>query len=688
MKEDGFRMKNWSVAKLNKEAASALSEECGLPPVVSMLLQIRGIEDPMDAELFLGEDADFSDPFLMADMDKAVLRIEKAIEGFEKICIYGDYDADGVTSTALLYSYLEGRGADVSYYIPARETEGYGMNMDAVTQLHSEDVKLIITVDNGISAANEIAYANSLGIDTVVTDHHKPPVILPQAIALVDPHREDCPSPFKELSGVGVVFKLIMALEDAQLDIDSLLCQYADLAAIGTIGDIVPLTGENRLLVKRGLALMEESERTGLCAMLEEAALTNSKLTAGRVSFTVVPRINACGRLGLSQKSVRLLLTEDEEMAKETALQLGEDNRERQQIEKEILKTIEEEITKKPQLKRQRVIVVSGQGWHAGVIGIVASRLKETYGKPVIVISTDGENAKGSGRSVKGFSLVDAIAACSGCLSYFGGHPMAAGLSMPTENIEEFSRRINAYALEQGEMPQLLLEIDLKLNPAFLSTDIVYQTAVLEPYGAGNPAPLYGLYNMRLDKIVPVGAGKHLRLVFSRGDTVITAMRFSTTPQGFPYIPGDVLDLAVTTDINVYNGTESLSIVIRDIKLSCADNGKMIADERLFEALMRGERLDEKQREYLRPVRDEFAFVYRFLKTARTWDHGLDVLCCRLQNEAVHYGKLMVVLTAMRELSLIEFEEQAGSCHITVLPASGKVDLSAAPVIRRIDEME
>lgn len=680
-------MKNWSVAKLNKEAASVLSEECGLPPVVAMLLQIRGIEDPMDAGLFLGEDADFSDPFLMADMEKAVMRIEKAVEGFEKICIYGDYDADGVTSTALLYSYLEGRGADVSYYIPSREAEGYGMNMDAVALLHGEGVKLIVTVDNGISAVNEIAYANTLGIDTVVTDHHKPPKELPQAVALVDPHREDCPSPFKELSGVGVVFKLVMALEDAELDIDSLLYQYADLAAIGTIGDVVSLTGENRLLVKYGLSLLRESERAGLRAMMEEAALTPDKLTAGRVSFTIVPRINACGRLGLSQKSVRLLLTEDEEMAKETALQLGQDNRERQQIEKEILSAIEEEITKNPQIKRQRVIVVSGEGWHAGVIGIVASRLKETYGKPVIVISSDGESAKGSGRSVKGFSLVDAIAACSDCLTYFGGHPMAAGLSLPSENIEEFSRRVNAYAMQLGDMPPLLLDIDLKLNPAFLSPDLVYQTAVMEPYGAGNPAPLYGLYNMRLDKIVPVGAGKHLRLVFSRGDTAVTAMRFSSTPQEFPYREGDILDLAVTMDINVYKGNESLSVVIRDLKLSRADNGKMIEDERLFEALMRGEHLDENQREYLRPVRDEFAFVYRFLKTARTWDYGIDVLCCRLQNDAVHYGKLMVVLTAMRELSLIEFEERAGSCHIAVLPAGGKVDLSAAPVIRRIDEM-
>lgn len=680
-------MKNWSVAKLNKEAASVLSEECGLPPVVAMLLQIRGIEDPMDAALFLGEDPDFSDPFLMADMEKAVMRIEKAVEGFEKICIYGDYDADGVTSTALLYSYLEGRGADVRYYIPSREAEGYGMNMDAVAQLHDGGVNLIITVDNGISAVNEIAYANTLGIDTVVTDHHKPPKELPQAAALIDPHREDCLSPFKELSGVGVVFKLIMALEDAQLDTESLLYQYADLAAIGTIGDVVSLTGENRLLVKYGLSLLRESGRAGLCAMMEEAALTGDKLTAGRVSFTIVPRINACGRLGLSQKSVSLLLTQDQEMAKETALQLGQDNRERQQIEKEILRVIEEMIMKDPQLKRQRVIVVSGQGWHAGVIGIVASRLKEAYGKPVIVISSDGEVSKGSGRSVKGFSLVDAIAACSGCLTYFGGHPMAAGLSMPTENIEEFSRQINAYAMQLGEMPQLLLDIDLKLNPAFLSTDIVYQTSVLEPYGAGNPAPLYGLYNMRLDKIVPVGAGKHLRLVFSRGEQSITAMRFSATPQEFPYKEGDVLDLAVTTDINVYNGTESLSVIIRDIKLSCADNGKMIADERLFEALMRGERLDEKQREYLRPVREEFAFVYRFLKTARTWEYGIDVLCCRLHSETVHYGKLMVILTAMRELSLITFEEREASCRIAVLPAGGKVDLSAAPIIRRIDEM-
>lgn len=682
-------MKNWSVAQLNKEAAQSLAKEFSLPPVTAMLLQIRGMEQPEEVMQFLGDDAEFSDPFLMADMEKAVERIERAIEQFEKICVYGDYDADGVTSTALLYSYLEGRGADVSYYIPSRESEGYGMNMAAVEKMHEQDVQLIITVDNGISAVNEIAYAKSLGIDTVVTDHHKPPENLPDCCALVDPHRIDCESPCKELCGVGVAFKLIMALEDDELDVDELLYQYADLAALGTIGDIVPLTGENRIFVKCGLSLLRDSNREGIRAMLEEASITPSKLTAGRVAFTLVPRINACGRLASSQKSVQLLLTNDREQAQEGAHKLGIDNAQRQQIERDILKTIEEKITQNHAIRRDRVIVVDGEGLNPGVIGIVAARIKELYGKPALVLSRDGDTTKGSGRSIKGFSLIDAVAACAQHLTYFGGHPMAAGLTMPSDQIEAFRLAINDYAKNLGAMPQPVLDIDLKLNPAFLSTDIVNQTELLEPYGAGNPAPLFGLYNMVLKAIKPVGANKHLRLTFSRGDTSVTAMRFSCTPEEFPYRPGDVLDLAVTTDLNEYNGTASLSVIIRDIKLSVADNGKMIEDSRLFESLMRGESLTKQQREYIRPVREEFAYVYRFLKTAQDWDYGLDVLCCRLQRESIHYGKLLVVLTAMRELTLIDFEEGADTaCHIRVLPASGRVDLSAAPVIKHIDEMQ
>lgn len=682
-------MKNWSVAQLNKEAAQELAKDFSLPPIAAMLLQIRGVEQPEEVMQFLGDDADFSDPFLMADMDKAVGRIERAIEEFEKICVYGDYDADGVTSTALLYSYLEGRGADVSYYIPSRESEGYGMNMAAVKKMHEQGVRLIITVDNGISAVDEIAYANTLAIDVVVTDHHKPPEVLPDACALVDPHRKDCESPCKELCGAGVAFKLVMALEDGDLDVDELLFQYADLAALGTIGDVVPLTGENRILVKHGLSLLRDSNREGICAMLEEAAITPSKLSAGKAAFTLVPRINACGRLALSQKSVQLLLTNDSTLAKETAKELGRDNFERQQIERDILKIIEEEITRNPALRRDRVIVVDGEGWHPGVIGIVAARIKELYGKPALVLSRDGDTAKGSGRSIKGFSLIDAVAACSEYLTYFGGHPMAAGLTMPSGQIEALRRAINEYAENQGEMPQPALDIDLKLNPAFLSTDIVSQTALLEPYGAGNPSPLFGLYNMVLKAVKPVGLNKHLRLTFTRGETTVTAMRFSCTPEEFPYRPGDVLDLAVTTDLNEYNGVLSLSVIIRDMKLATADNGKMIEDGRLFEALMRGESLSQDQREYIRPIREEFAYIYRFLKTEKIWNYGLDVLCCRLQRESIHYGKLLVVLTAMRELSLIEFEECADTaCHIRVLPAGGKVDLSAAPVIKRIDEMQ
>ena len=461
-----------------------------------MLLQIRGITTAQEIEDFLHNDTEIEPPWDIKDMEKACVRVHEAIAQEELICVYGDYDADGVTSTALLYSYLEAVGARVMYYIPSREAEGYGMNNAAVDTLHQKGVKLIVTVDNGIAAINEIRYAKSLGVDTVVTDHHMPLGELPDACAVVDLHRSDCPSRFKQLSGVGVAFKLIMALEGEYCDVDSLLDMYADLLCLGTIGDIVELKSENRVFVKRGLLSMRHTERTGLYALIRNAGLMGKPITAGNVSFTLVPRINAVGRLGASGRSVELLLTNDEEEAGEFAAAMSYDNAERQQIERDILEKIDARVTRDPRLVMDKVLVLDGENWHQGVVGIVASRIREIYGKPTIIISRDGENAKASGRSVEGFALCDAVAACGDLLTHYGGHPMAAGLSLPSANIDVFRKRINDYADRQSTMPFDTLHIDCKLNPAAISLDLVGELNVMKPYGAGNPTPVFGFFNM------------------------------------------------------------------------------------------------------------------------------------------------------------------------------------------------
>lgn len=678
-------MKYWKPEQLNKEQVKDIISEFGIPSIVAMLLSIRGINKYEDINSFLYENEELDDPFLLIDMDKATERIFKALQNNERICVYGDYDADGVTSTALLYDYLNSLGANVTYYIPSRESEGYGMNNSAVDKIYADKVKLIITVDNGVSAIEQIDYASSLGIDTVVTDHHTPPATLPNAVAVVNPHREDCMSEFKHLSGVGVVFKLIMALEDEHLDIASLLEKYSDITSLGTIGDIVSLTGENRIIVKNGLKNIKALNRIGINALLDSAGIKgNNKLTAGKVSFTLIPRINACGRLALSEKSVELLLTKDEIIATEIVAQLSEDNKNRQEIEKSILEEVLDYIEGNPHLKYKRIMVIGGNGWHQGVIGIVASRVKDIYGKPVIIITTDGDSAKGSGRSIEGFSLIDAITSCKDLLTHFGGHPMAVGLSINSSDIEEFSIRINQYAKQIGDMPLQTLKIDCKLNPKFLNTELAKSVAMLEPFGAGNPTPVFGLYNMCLKAVTPVGGGNHLRLTIQRSDTTLNAMLFFTTAKQFPYQVGEILDLAVTVDVSEYNNKQSLSVIIKEIKADNADTQLMLKHNQLYERLMDLDVLTPEEAKVLLPSREDFALVFKFLRREKVWQYPTDIICTRLNNGRINYGRLQVILTAMHQLALIDYSQNRGKTNITLLPTQGKADLNSAKIMRQL----
>ena len=651
-----------------------------------MLLQIRGITTAQEIEDFLHNDTEIEPPWDIKDMEKACVRVHEAIAQEELICVYGDYDADGVTSTALLYSYLEAVGARVMYYIPSREAEGYGMNNAAVDTLHQKGVKLIVTVDNGIAAINEIRYAKSLGVDTVVTDHHMPLGELPDACAVVDLHRSDCPSRFKQLSGVGVAFKLIMALEGEYCDVDSLLDMYADLLCLGTIGDIVELKSENRVFVKRGLLSMRHTERTGLYALIRKAGLTGKPITAGNVSFTLVPRINAVGRLGASGRSVELLLTNDEEEAGEFAAAMSYDNAERQQIERDILEKIDARVTRDPRLVMDKVLVLDGENWHQGVVGIVASRIREIYGKPTIIISRDGENAKASGRSVEGFALCDAVAACGDLLTHYGGHPMAAGLSLPSANIDVFRKRINEYADRQSTMPFDTLHIDCKLNPAAISLDLVGELNVMKPYGAGNPTPVFGFFNMVLTNIIPLSNNKHLRLVLSRGSVSMSAMLFFTSTEDFPYEKGEVLDIAATLEINEYNDRSSVSVIVKDVKAHDEDAGQILSSGRIFETFCRGGRLRREELQSILPDREDFALLYRYLRDRGGYNRRTETLVGRLQNR-LSYGKIRVALEAMNELGLIQIQEGLKTNRITLRRVSRKVDLSSASIIKKLREV-
>ncbi len=651
-----------------------------------MLLQIRSITTAQEIEDFLHNDTEIEPPWDIKDMEKACVRVHEAIAQEELICVYGDYDADGVTSTALLYSYLEAVGARVMYYIPSREAEGYGMNNAAVDTLHQKGVKLIITVDNGIAAINEIRYAKSLGVDTVVTDHHMPLGELPDACAVVDLHRSDCPSRFKQLSGVGVAFKLIMALEGEYCDVDSLLDMYADLLCLGTIGDIVELKSENRVFVKRGLLSMRHTERTGLYALIRSAGLMGKPITAGNVSFTLVPRINAVGRLGASGRSVELLLTNDEEEAGEFAAAMSYDNAERQQIERDILEKIDARVTRDPRLVMDKVLVLDGENWHQGVVGIVASRIREIYGKPTIIISRDGENAKASGRSVEGFALCDAVAACGDLLTHYGGHPMAAGLSLPSANIDVFRKRINDYADRQSTMPFDTLHIDCKLNPAAISLDLVGELNVMKPYGAGNPTPVFGFYNMVLTNIIPLSNNKHLRLVLSRGSVSMSAMLFFTSTEDFPYEKGEVLDIAATLEINEYNDRSSVSVIVKDVKAHDEDAEQILSSGRIFETFCRGGRLRREELQSILPDREDFALLYRYLRDRGGYNRRTETLVGRLQNR-LSYGKIRVALEAMNELGLIQIQEGLKTNRITLRRVSRKVDLSSASIIKKLREV-
>lgn len=675
-------IKKWNVLPCDRDAALQLAARLGIPPLLAVLLQTRGAGDAETAEEMLNGGADFCDPFLLPDMEQAVGRINRALDGFEKIAVFGDYDADGVTATAMLYSYLESCGGDVVYYIPDRESEGYGLSISAVDSLNGQGVRLIVTVDNGISSAEEVRHAADLGIDTVVTDHHRPGPVLPPACAVVDAWRDGCRCLFRDFSGAGVAFKLISALEGPEGGTETLLENYADLAAIGTIGDVVPLAGENRALVRAGLELISRTDRPGLRALIEQSGMENGRLTAESVAFTIVPRINATGRMGAADRAVRLLVSESQEEAGSLAAEICAENGNRRRLEDEAFQSVMEWFGKNPQALLDRVLVVAGEDWHCGVIGIVAARVTERLGKPCIIISYSGDTAKGSGRSVEGFSLFDAVSSCGKLLLKFGGHPMAAGMTLKTENIGQFREEINRYAASlPGPMPVPVLTVDCVLRPDRLSFEIPELVSRLEPFGTANPRPVFGLTHMTLADITPVGGGKHLRLTLQKGSAAVTCMKFRTSLEDFAFQAGDEVDAAVTLESREYAGRPELSVVVRDMRFSGADQEELISGLALYERFRRGEPLSREEAERLSPSRADFEAVYRAVRSSGGCSGKPEEFLPRIPGEDVSLPKLLVALDVFSERGLIELSRSAEIYSVRLVRVAEKVRLLDSPIL-------
>lgn len=671
--------KKWVVSECDKKFAAQMAEEFDIDEFTAYLLASRGITDDLEVEEFLAEEPLLMlDPFSIADMDAAAVRIAKAIDDYEKIAVFGDYDADGITATALLYSYLESRGANVISYIPDRLSEGYGLNCGAVRALAEAGINLIVTVDNGVSAIEEAKLAKELGVDLIVTDHHKVGDELPDAIAVVDPHRPDCPSDFKELSGVGVAFKLIGALEDG--DEDAVLDEYADLVALGTIGDVVTLKGENRALVKKGLEVLENNPRIGIASLLEKAGASGKKVTASLAAYTICPRINATGRMSSADKALRLLLCDDEYTAAELAEEINAMNVARQKTETEIVNGVTKRLEEEPELLHDKVIVIEGEGWHQGVIGIVASRIVERYGKPTVVISTDGDKARGSCRSIEGFSIFDALTAVEDCLDHFGGHTLAAGISLDSVNIPELRRRINEYA-KNIEMPFPVQRIDCRLNPAGIDIDLIYILDVLEPFGTGNPQPCFGLFGMTLDDVTSIGDGRHIRLTVSKNGCRLNAMFFGVSEKQFPYSKGEKIDLAVNLDRNVYNGEERVSVSVKNIRLNSMNEPKVLESIRLYEKLLGNEALSPEQAAQAYPDRDFQVRVFKYVKSAKPMSMAYEIICKNIGDDGSSLCKAAVTVDAMTEMGIMAKNAQG---RLYIPEVGKKVDLNEASIMKKI----
>lgn len=558
--------RKWEVYEVEEDKVEQLSRKYNISKLVAKILVNKNIISDKDVNIFLNPSRhDFYDPFLMPDMGKAVDRILQAINNKEKIVIFGDYDVDGITSTTVLKRFLLERGVDVSQYIPNRLFEGYGLNKDAIKDISDKDYKLMITVDCGISAIEEVEYANSLGMETIITDHHEPGDILPNALAVVDAKRKDNTYPFNQLAGVGVAFKLIQAISISLKLEEKEYLKYLDLVCVGTISDIVPLIDENRTIAKLGLKLVQVTKNIGLKTLIDASGY--NKIDSTTISFGISPRINACGRMGHADDALKLFLTEDIQEAKQIAQKLNEYNRERQEIEKRIFDEAIEQIQNNKAEKD--VIVLGSENWHHGVIGIVSSKITEMYFKPSILICFEEETGKGSGRSIPGFDLYEALSKCNKHITRFGGHSMAIGITIEKQQFENFKKDFEEYAHNCNISDIIpIISIDEAISLKEISIRDVAELKLLEPYGEANKMPLFLCKNLKIQSIRALSEGKHLKLSLKDDNYWLDAIGFNLGYLSEDFKIGDKVDIVGTLEINQYKGRENIQVNLKDIRKS------------------------------------------------------------------------------------------------------------------------
>ena len=696
----------------------AIAEELGINPIIAKLLYNRGYTDVASAKSFIYMESEMlSNPFLMKDMELGIKRVASAIQNKEKITIYGDYDVDGVTSVCTIYLYLKSKGAIVDYYIPNRAGEGYGVSCSAIDGIVEGGTKLIITVDTGITANDEVEYAKSLGVDVIVTDHHECRSDLPEAVAVINPHRPDCEYPFKELAGVGVVFKFVCAYEEyvsgkKRYEVAmKIFAEYADFVAIGTIADVMPIKGENRIIVSYGLKMIENTNRIGLSALIEASYAKNdaqrndrrkkkTKITSGYIGYTIAPRINAAGRIKTASMAVELFLSEDKREAMNIAEELCKTNKERQNEENSIMQEAYGMI-EKYDVENNPVIVLDADHWHHGVIGIVSSRITEKYCRPSILVSFEGnepdvpfeENVgKGSGRSVKGMNLVDALCYCSDHLVKFGGHELAAGLSVKRCELDKFRTLINEYARNNLSDEDMVptLEIDSIVNFSDVTLALAESLQILEPYGVGNPIPVFALKGISVNELSGISDSKHTKFVFGDGRHTISAMYFSNSPESLDIYVGDKVDILFNVDINEWGGRKSVQLIIRDIKPSTAQKADTITDRERFEQIKNGAQILPS--EDVIPKRDDFAVIYKlFLSHLRS---GVNKLTHRdiiskvnhvNSTKKIGYIKLKFIIMIMKELNIVTLDEPEEEVYVfNIRYTSNKTDLDKSNLLRKL----
>lgn len=670
-------MKKW-IAKFNdQEIVNNLMKETSISNLCAEVLVTRGVTSSETAVEFVTP-SEIENPFVMVDMDKAVNILNQCIDNGEKICIYGDYDCDGITSTAMLKMYLELIGADVFTYIPERE-EGYGLNNLAIDKIHELGANLIITVDNGISAHLEAEHIYELGMKLIITDHHQPSETLPKAEAIVNPHRKGCPSKFKYLCGAGVVFKLIMALEGG--DYQSILEQFGDLVAIATIGDIVEISGENRKLVADGLNYLKHSDRVGIRALCEVSSLDLETINSTKVAFQIVPKINASGRFGSPKIALELLTVEDEENALNLAQQLVDLNNQRKDTEKNITETIEKYIEENPNVLNERVLIFVDDNFHHGVIGIVASKICDKYDKPCFIITkNDDVSYRGSARGIGNFSVFKCLEYSSNVLERFGGHKGAGGFSLLAENIEQFKKSILQYADENFSiMPRTNYNVDKILSPNDITLENTKSLSILEPFGEGNEEPLFLIMNATLLSIIPMANDTSVKFNIFYNGRYLDIVQFGISTSEVTLKINTKCDFLVCLSVNSYKGRENVSIITKDYRLSGANQKKFFSALDTYEKFKLNKDIPQSYMERIRPNRNDFRIVYSYIVKNKCID--AESLFLSINNDSINYCKLRICVDVFVELGLITFNPISNM--ISINEVNSKVDLEKSVILQR-----